>query len=151
MSLPNFSRALSIISRGEAFSRSFANCSKSSCPFSTSVHHTPQHLKKHVQIASNQGPKRKKKKQHRKFPEKKKMWWQQSAENIPGATIVAARGTMESFRCGWALRGPTEEHRWVKLTTTDETCGLSRNRKEPICGAENRNTQALIKETQTRD
>jgi len=46
MSLPNFSRALSIISRGEAFSRSFAICRKSSSPFSTSAHHTPKQTKK---------------------------------------------------------------------------------------------------------
>lgn len=41
MSFPNFSRALSIISRGDAFSRSFAICSKSSSSFSTSANHTP--------------------------------------------------------------------------------------------------------------
>lgn len=32
MSFPNFSRALSMISRGDAFSSSLANCSKSSSP-----------------------------------------------------------------------------------------------------------------------
>jgi len=75
MSLPNFSRALSIISRGEAFSRSFANCSKSSSPFSTSAHHKPKHKKRKRKSTFKSPPiKARKKPQHRKSPEKKEMW-----------------------------------------------------------------------------
>lgn len=120
MSSPNFSSALSIISKGEAFWSSLANFSKSSAStFSPTSANSPK-SKDHTAQESfsiNIIETNKCKDKYSKF-------------HVPGATMVAAEGTIESFLLGSAFNGFTAE-RLREFKTVDKSWGLSNGWKAP--------------------